>query len=30
MYLIVLLTNFKRTYDQIYMVEKKLELFIVD
>ena len=30
MYLIVLLTNYKRTYNQIGLIENKLELFIAN
>ena len=30
MYFIVLLLNYKRTYDQIDLIENKLELFIVN
>ena len=30
MYFIVLLINYKRTYDQIDLIENKLELFIVN
>ena len=29
-YLILLLTNIKRTYDQIYLIKNKLELFILN